>query len=81
VFAPKKGETIRGNFKDKTVHYNFTMPPEIIEGKDDENFLRELRSGASAYHIHPPSLRHAAGLAIAKLMINPTNRKKFLTGC
>ena len=37
---------VRDNFKDKSVYFNFSMPPEILEGIEDKNIIREINNGS-----------------------------------
>ena len=37
---------VRDNFKDKSVYFNFSMPPEIVEGIEDKNIIREINNGS-----------------------------------
>lgn len=81
IFSSKSGKIERGNFKDKSLYYNFTWPPEIVEGKEEELILRDIENGAlKDIHVQPPSLLHATAHVLSKLMHVKEYRKNFLSG-
>jgi hypothetical protein len=81
MFSDKSGKIVRENFKDKSIYYNFSMPPEITEGKSEELILRDIRTGESVdAHVQPPSLLHITAHALSELMHVKEYRKNFLHG-
>ena len=81
IYAPPSGPTERGNFKDKHVHYNFEMPMECSEGKEEEMIIRDIHNDQfNDSKFKPVSLMDAAGSALGEYINDPVARKKYVKG-
>ena len=81
MFAPANVPTERGNFKDKFVYYNFSMPNDAVEGREEETTIRDIKYNRFVGDdFRPCSLNHTAAHALAKFIRDKEIRRRHLTG-